>query len=89
MSDEKFENFMKKNTPPEQGGLKVLSLPPRKNWATGLAVTGALVASLAIVMVNGQMKMDAIAEAEEALDASFDDEFPAEYQDMEMDLDEM
>ncbi len=88
MSD-KFENFMKKNTPPEEGHLKTLVLPPRKNWATGLAVTGALVASLAIVMVNGQMKMDAIAEAEEALDASFDDEFPVEFQDMESDLDEI
>ncbi len=86
---EKFESFMKKNTPPEEGRLKTLSLPPRKNWATGIAITGALVASLALVMVNGQMKMDAIADAEEALDASFEDEFPAEFQEMEMDLDEI
>ncbi len=81
---EKFENFMKKNTPSSEGSLKPLELPPRKNWMTGLAVSGALVASLALVMVNGQMKLDAIAEAEEALDVSFEDEFPEEYQDMDL-----
>lgn len=80
---------MKKNTPPEEGGLKTLQLPPRKNWMTGLAVTGVLAASLAVVMVNGQMKMDAMVEAEEALDASFDDEFPQEYQDLDTDLEEI
>lgn len=80
---------MKKNIPSAEGSLKTLDLPPRKNWMTGLAVSGALVASLALVMVNGQLKLDAIAEAEEALDASFDDEFPVEYQEMDMDLEDI
>lgn len=88
MSD-KFEDFMKRNVPEAEGTLKTLSLPPRKNWLAGLAVSGVLAASLAVVMVNESREYQSLLEAEEALDASFDDEFPAEYQDVDSILDEM
>lgn len=88
MSD-KFENFMKRNAPPAEGPLKKLDLPPRKNWLAGLAVSGVLAASLAFVMVKQSNEYESLVEAEEALEARFDDEFPAEYQDVDSILDEI
>lgn len=88
MSD-KFEDFMKRNVPAAEGGLKTLVLPPRKNWLAGLALSGVLAASLAVVMVNQAKEYQSLLDAEEALDASFDDEFPAEYQDVDSIMDEI
>lgn len=88
MSD-KFENFMKRNSPPAEGPLKKLDLPPRKNWLAGLAVSGVLAASLAVVMVNRANEYQTLVDAEEALDARFEDEFPSEYQDIDSILDEI
>lgn len=88
MSD-KFEDFMKRNIPAAEGALNPLELKPRKNWLAGLAVSGVLAASLAVVMVNQSNEYQALVEAEEALDARFDDEFPSDYQDVDSILDEM
>lgn len=49
---EKFEEFMKKNTPPAEGALRRLELPQKKNWVAGLALSGALAATFAVMMVN-------------------------------------
>jgi hypothetical protein len=81
--NDKFENFMKKNTPPEEGKLKVLRLPEKKNWFAGVAVSTLLVATLAVVLVKQEKKYETMVQTEEALDVAFDDEFPAEYQDVD------
>lgn len=88
MSD-KFENFMKQNAPVESGTLKRLELPQKKNWIVGVAASGLLAASLTLVIVNQRLKYEALVQAEEALDASFEDEFPAEYQDVDEYLEEL
>lgn len=88
MSD-KFENFMKKNVPEANGTLRTLNLPPKRNWMTRIAVSGVLAASLTIALVNQHLKYEALLQAEEALDASFEDEFPEEYQDVDEFLEEI
>lgn len=88
MSD-KFESFMRKNSPEAEGQLKPLRLPQKKNWMAGIAVSGVLVASLSVVLVNQQMKYEALVQTEEALDASFNDEFPAEYQEVDEILEDL
>lgn len=87
--NDNFDAFMKKNTPPAEGALKRLELPPRKNWLAGIAVSGVLAASVAVVMVNKSNEYQSLLEAEEALDASFEDEFPPEYQDIDVLMEEM
>jgi hypothetical protein len=87
--NDKFEDFMKKNIPEAKGSLRTLELPRRKNWITGVAASGLLVASLSVILVNQHMKYEALIQAEEALDASFEDEFPQEYQDVDEFLDEI
>ena len=86
---DKFDDFMKRNTPPAEGTLKELHLLPRKNWIAGLALSGVLTTSLAVVMVNQSREYQGLLEAEEALDARFDDEFPAEYQEVDSIVDEI
>ncbi len=88
MSDT-FESFMKKNVPQAAGSLRALELPEKKNWMTGIAASGLLVASLSVLMVNQHLKYEALVQAEEALDASFEDEFPEEYQDVNEILEDM
>lgn len=80
---EKLESFMKKNVPEANGTLRKLDLPVKKNWFAGVAVSGLLAASLSIVLVNQHLKYEALVQAEEALDESFNDEFPEEYQDVD------
>jgi hypothetical protein len=80
---DKFEEFMKQNAPAPAGALKTLELPQKKSWIVGVAASGLLAASLTLVVVNQRMKYESLVQAEDALDASFEDEFPAEYQDVE------
>lgn len=75
---DKLDEFMKKHSPPAEGALKKLELPGKKNWIMGLAASGVLAASLALVVTNNYMKYEALIEAEEALEANFEDELDEE-----------
>lgn len=84
MSD-KFDDFMKRNSPPAEGALKKLHLPEKRNWLAGVAISSALAATLVVTMVN-RRDFDSL---DEGMEVSFEDDFPAEYQDVESLLEEI
>ncbi|MFL5784322.1 MAG: hypothetical protein ACJ76H_06935 [Bacteriovoracaceae bacterium] len=86
---DKFEEFMKQHAPQPAAALKTLELPRKKSWIVGVAASGLLAASLTLVVVNQRVKYESLVQAEESLDASFDDEFPTEYQEVENALEDL
>lgn len=83
---DKFEEFMKKNTPEAAGGLKTLELPRRSNWMMGLALSGALAATIVITTINRPVVEDTYFDE---FSVTFDDEFPDDVQVAEMMFEEI
>ena len=83
MSD-RFDEFMRKNSPQLNGAMKKLELEPRRNWFAGVAISGVLAAAFAFMVVNKNTAVEY-----DDLEISLSDEFPDEYQDAESLLEEI